>query len=190
VFFRFLFLLSLIFAAIYGYLLINHFIITKDFSKPCLYSFLPCFLLYNSFTKQESLTYTITLICFLGIGIGTCLYQLVTQDKVRRIQAYVLQDGSKKFSKMFFSSPDWSLVKRDQTKDVKISITIALENMIREEEVQTKIKNRTRGKKIELYAVRVISMLINAAIVGASWVAIFYVNVYQNDISTYMSKRY
>lgn len=56
--------------------------------------------------------------------------------------------------------------------------------------MQIKIKNRTRAKKIELYTVRFISMLINAAFVGGSWVAIFYVNVYQNDISSYMSKKY
>lgn len=52
------------------------------------------------------------------------------------------------------------------------------------------IKNRTKAKKIELYTVRFICMILNAAIVAGSWVAIFYVNVYQKDISAYMKKRY
>jgi len=50
-----------------------------------MFNFVPCFLLYNSFSKTESLAYTITLICTLGIGFATCLYQLVTQDRVKRI---------------------------------------------------------------------------------------------------------
>ena len=62
--------------------------------------------------------------------------------------------------------------------------------MLKEEEVKGKIKSRTQAKKIELIVVRLISMILNAAIVGGSWVAIFYVNVYQKDISTYMSQRY
>jgi hypothetical protein len=90
VFFRFLFLLSMIFAGIYSYLLIVHIINTKDYSTFCLYSFVPCFLLYSSFKTSEYLAFTITLISFLGIGFAYCLYQLVTQDRIKRVQAYVL----------------------------------------------------------------------------------------------------
>ena len=143
VFFRFLFLISMIFAAIYTYLLVAHIVRTEDFSKTCMFNFVPCFLLYNSFQKTESLAYTITLISTLGIGFATCLYQLVTQDRIKRIQAYVLQDGSKKFSKMFFSSLDWSLTKPGQKLDSKISLTINLENMLKEEKILEIIKNRT-----------------------------------------------
>ncbi len=62
--------------------------------------------------------------------------------------------------------------------DSKISLQLNLQNMLKEEEVKEKIKNRTQAKKIELIIVRVISMIINAALLGGSWVAIFYVNVY------------
>ena len=62
--------------------------------------------------------------------------------------------------------------------------------MLKEEQVKDKIKSRTRAKKIELIVVRLISIIVNAAIVGGSWVAIFYVNVYQEDISNYMKERY
>lgn len=79
---------------------------------------------------------------------------------------------------MFFSAPDWSIMKKGQKMDSKISLQLNLQNMLKEEEVKEKIKNRTRAKKIELIIVRVISMIVNAALLGGSWVAIFYVNVY------------
>lgn len=109
VLFRFLYLLSLIIAMAYGYLLINHLVQTKDFSTTCLYNFVPCFLLYNSFGSGEAFGFTITLLGFLCVGFIFCLYQLVIQDRQTRIEAYLLQDGSKKFSKMFFNSPEWGL---------------------------------------------------------------------------------
>ena len=56
----------------------------------CLSGVIPCFLLYDNFSSTEQLGYIITVISFLGIGIGACIYQLVTQDKVRRVQAYIL----------------------------------------------------------------------------------------------------
>lgn len=74
IFFRFLFLISLLFAAVYSYLIVKHIINTSDFKSVCLYSFVPCFLLYNSFTPDESVAFTSTLISFLGIGIGFCLH--------------------------------------------------------------------------------------------------------------------
>lgn len=90
VLFRFLFLMSLLIALAYGYLLINHMVQTKDFSKTCLYNFIPCFLLYNSFSSGEAFGFTITLLSFLGVGFIFCLYQLVIQDRQTRIEAYLL----------------------------------------------------------------------------------------------------
>jgi hypothetical protein len=75
----------MIFAALYSYLLVAHIVRTEDFSKMCMFNFVPCFLLYNSFQTTESLAFTITLISTLGIGFATCLYQLVTQDRIKRI---------------------------------------------------------------------------------------------------------
>ena len=74
VFFRFLFLISMIFAAIYTYLLVSHIVSTEDYGKFCMFNFVPCFLLYNSFSQDDSLAFTITLICTLGFGFGYCLY--------------------------------------------------------------------------------------------------------------------
>jgi hypothetical protein len=104
--------------------------------------------LYNSFTANEALIFTSTIIAFIGIGIVACLYQLITQDRIRRVKAYILQDGSKKFSKRFFSSPDWSLTKANQGLDSKMSLSIGLENMIKEEQVINAIKSRTSAKRI------------------------------------------
>jgi hypothetical protein len=69
-----LFLLSLLFSAIYTYILVNHIVKTTDYKTKCLYNVVPCFLLYNTFGKSENFAYTITLVVFLGLGIGTCLY--------------------------------------------------------------------------------------------------------------------
>ena len=74
VFFRFLFLVSIVFAAIYAYLIIKHFILTSDFSSTCLYNIVPCFLLYNSFSSEEQLAFVITLIVFTGLGISLTLF--------------------------------------------------------------------------------------------------------------------
>lgn len=68
-FYRFLFLVSLVFAGVYAYLIIKHIIITQDYGTKCLFNIVPCFLLYNSFTSDERLAFVITLIVFTGLGI-------------------------------------------------------------------------------------------------------------------------
>ena len=37
---------------------------------------------------------------------------------------------------------------------------------------------------------RLISIIVNVALVGASWVAIFYVNIYEEDITIYIKNNY
>ena len=65
-------------AAIYSYLTVKHLILTSgNVTSTCLYNFVPCFLLYNSFSNQEALAYLCTLVTFLGLGIGACMQQLL-----------------------------------------------------------------------------------------------------------------
>lgn len=78
IFFRFVFLLSLLQSAIFGYLLINHFIQATDYDSLCLFDVVPCVILYNSFTKDEALGYSFTLLFFLAVGVVVCLYKLVS----------------------------------------------------------------------------------------------------------------
>ena len=156
----------------------------------CLYSFVPCFMLYNSFHPSEALGYSITLIVFLGICFSACLYQLIVQDKIRRIEAYLLQDGSKKFSKMFFNSPDWTLSEKGSGIDSRMQITISLQNLILEDRVIDLIKQRTNAKKIQLIVVRLLLFTLNISLLGASWYAIFLVNVNEYTISSYLAAHY
>jgi hypothetical protein len=114
-------------------------VITKNFESICLYSFVPCFLLYSSFSADEAYPFAVTLVTFLAVGVSACIYQLVVQDRTRRIQSYLLQDGSKKFSKMFFSSPDWTLTKPGEGVDSKTDISLSMQNMIKEERVKAVI---------------------------------------------------
>lgn len=190
VFFRFLFLVSMVFAAVYGYLIVKHIVITTNFSQTCLYSIVPCFLLYNSFTSDEQLAFVITLIVFTGLGIFLTLTQLIANDRLRRVQAYLMQDGSKRFSKALFSTPDWTLTKLGQKTDSKISIPLLLQNMLKEEQVKETIKNRSRAKKLELYISRSILFSLNFCLVVSSWVGIYYVNVYQQSISDYLKTKF
>lgn len=115
---------------------------------------------------------------FLGVGFIFCLYQLIVQDRQTRIEAYLLQDGSKKFSKMLFNSPDWSLTQKGSGIDSASQITISLENMLKEERVIEIIKNRSNAMKVTLIVSRLILFTINISLLGASWYAIFLVNVY------------
>ena len=58
--------------------------------------------------------------------------------------------------------------------------------MHKEEQVKEIIKNRSRAKKIELYISRSILFSVNFCLVVSSWVGIFFVNVYQQNISDYV----
>lgn len=95
VFFRFLFLLGMLMAGVFAYLLINHAVKTTDYDSKCLYDIVPCFLLYNTFTNSEALGYSITLVVFLCLGVMSNIYQLVSQDRSRRIHHYFVSDTSK-----------------------------------------------------------------------------------------------
>ena len=64
--------------------------------------------------------------------------------------------------------------------------------MISEEQVKTTIKNRTRAKKIELIISRIILFTINIALMGGSWVGIYYVNTHsiKNKIPVTILEKY
>jgi magnesium-transporting ATPase (P-type) len=62
--------------------------------------------------------------------------------------------------------------------------------MIKEEQIKSVIKNRSRAKKLELLISRIVLFILNIAVMGGCWVAIYCVNAYQIDIATYMKSKY
>jgi len=52
-----------------------------------------------------------------------------------------------------------------------------IRNLIKEDEVRKNIAGRTKQEKIRLLIRRLISFLVNIAVIGAGWYAIYIVNI-------------
>ena len=78
---------------------------------------------------------------------------------------------------MFFNLPDWSLNGPVEGIDFKISILHSVGNMLKEDALRLKIGSRTKSEKISLLVRRIITYSLNAVLIGASWYAIYIVNV-------------
>ena len=62
--------------------------------------------------------------------------------------------------------------------------------MLKEERVIEMIKNRSNAMKVTLIVSRLILFTINISLLGASWYAIFLVNVYQDLITNYLAAHF
>ncbi|CDW90011.1 UNKNOWN [Stylonychia lemnae] len=183
-FVRFIFLLSLLQVLVFTYLIVNHVARTDNFKSICVFKFVPCFMLYSSFEDDEALGYSITLVISLTLSVILCLSYLISQDKTRRIKSQYMNDGTKKFTKLIFNAIEWNIRDRSKKVDIKTQISMEMKNLLKEDEVKKAIASRTKQEKFKLFLRRLISFLVNIAVIGGGWYAIYTVNVRQDEIET------
>lgn len=108
---------------VYAYLLISHiFIYDGDLYTIC--SGTLCFTLYFSFSDDEKLAYSITLMLFIGLTVFTTLAKWIRSDAYRiKAQVYGGNDAKyKKFAAITFNSWDYSTAGEIDTFDSRVNL--------------------------------------------------------------------
>ncbi len=189
---RFLMLLSLLTCMIYSYLLISHLLVQGlDFKTKCINGNLNCFLLYSSFKHSETLAYIVTIGVSL-IASSICnIYLLAFYDRQKLVYNSIMnEEGTSKLSRILFSSPFWDGQTPTHITDQRRYTQHRLMNQLQDQEVQKKIRFRTRMQKVCLIIRRVISVIINVSLMGGSGIAIYYVSIYESQINLYFEENH
>ena len=183
-FFRFIFIMSLIGGLGMLYLCIIHILdylsVGTNYQELCD-GFYPCSLFYSRFKSSDQFAYATSMFLFSIVTYFLCVYEWI-QFQARVLEFRLFVKDNIVFARILFNAWDWSKADSMSADDQKTIIGHNVREQMAEERAKIKVANRSRVAQAGLVILRSITFGLTVLVYATGWVGIVLICYFEKDL--------